>query len=57
MTWEQEFDLVVMSGHAFQVLLGDDEIRSALAAVRAALVPGGRFAFETRNPPARTWER
>jgi SAM-dependent methyltransferase len=54
-SWAQEFDLVVMSGHAFQVLLGDDEIRSALAAIRRALVPGGRFAFETRNPPARTW--
>jgi len=56
-TWDQEFDLIVMSGHAFQVLLGDDEIRAALAAIRSALVPGGRLAFETRNPPARTWER
>ena len=56
-SWAQEFDLVVMSGHAFQVLLGDDELRLALAAIRRGLVPGGRFAFETRNPPARTWER
>jgi SAM-dependent methyltransferase len=56
-SWAQEFDLVVMSGHAFQVLLADEEIRSALAAIRRALVPGGRLAFETRNPPARTWER
>jgi len=55
-TWDQEFDLVVMSGHAFQVLLSDEEIRAALAAIRTALAPGGRFAFETRNPPARTWE-
>ena len=55
--WEGEFDLVVMTGHAFQVLLTDDEIRSALAAVRGALRPGGRFAFETRNPAARAWER
>lgn len=55
--WGGEFDLVVMTGHAFQVLVGDDELRSALAAVRAALVPGGRFAFETRNPSARAWER
>jgi SAM-dependent methyltransferase len=55
--WEQEFDLVVMTGHAFQVLTGDEQLRQALAAVRAALAGGGRFAFETRNPLAREWER
>ncbi len=48
--WEREFELVVMTGHAFQELVEDDEIRAALAAIRAALVDGGRFAFETRNP-------
>ncbi|PRX43460.1 methyltransferase family protein [Prauserella shujinwangii] len=52
-----EFDLVVMTGHAFQVLTGDDEIRASLAAVRAALTEHGRFAFETRNPAVRPWER
>jgi SAM-dependent methyltransferase len=55
--WVGEFDLVVMTGHAFQVLTGDEQLRQALAAVRAALAPGGRFAFETRNPLAREWER
>ncbi|MFJ3774039.1 class I SAM-dependent methyltransferase [Streptomyces sp. NPDC090075] len=55
--WETEgFDLVVMTGHAFQELLGDEELRAALAAVRAALSPTGRFVFETRNPAARAWE-
>ncbi len=54
--WEQDFELVVMTGHAFQVLVDDDEIRSSLAAVRAALSSEGRFAFETRNPLAREWE-
>ena len=54
--WRQAFDLVVMTGHAFQVLVSDDEVRAALAAVRVALAPGGRFAFETRNPAARAWE-
>ncbi|MFG2436983.1 class I SAM-dependent methyltransferase [Streptomyces sp. NPDC048508] len=54
--WEREFDLVVMTGHAFQVLLGDDEVRTALASVRRALGDGGRFVFETRNPAARAWE-
>ncbi len=55
--WEREFDLVVMTGHAFQEFVADDEIRAALAAIRAALVGGGRFAFETRNPLVRAWER
>ena len=56
-TFDHEFDLVVMTGHAFQVFLTDDEIRTALAAIRAALGAGGRFAFETRNPLVRGWER
>lgn len=55
--WDREFDLVVMTGHAFQELVEDDEIRAALAAIRSALVDGGRFAFETRNPLVRAWER
>jgi ubiquinone/menaquinone biosynthesis C-methylase UbiE len=54
--FRQEFDLVVMTGHAFQVLVSDEELRAGLATVRAALTPGGRFAFETRNPGARAWE-
>lgn len=52
-----EFDLAVMTGHAFQVLLDDETTRSFLRAVRARLKPGGRLAFETRNPDARIWER
>lgn len=55
--WDREFDLVVMTGHAFQVLLEDDELRASLAAIRSALVDGGLFAFETRNPRAREWVR
>lgn len=50
------FDLIVMTGHAFQVLLADDDIRGFLHAVQVAVKPGGRFAFETRNPAARAWE-
>lgn len=54
--WEGQFDLVVMTGHAFQVLVEDDELRASLAAIRLALTEDGRFAFETRNPMVRTWE-
>ena len=55
--WDGEFDLVVMTGHAFQAIVSDEDLRCAVAAVRRALKPGGRFAFETRNPAARAWER
>jgi len=55
--WRGEFDLVVMTGHAFQVFVTDDELRGALRAVRRALADDGRFAFETRNPAVRAWER
>ncbi|MFG2222381.1 class I SAM-dependent methyltransferase [Streptomyces sp. NPDC048644] len=51
------FDLIVMTGHAFQVLLDDTALHHALAFVRGALADGGRFAFETRHPSARPWER
>ncbi|TVT55428.1 class I SAM-dependent methyltransferase [Amycolatopsis rhizosphaerae] len=55
--WGSEFDLVVMTGHAFQVLLTDEELRCGLSTIARALTQGGRFAFETRNPGARPWER
>lgn len=54
--WCRAFELVVMTGHAFQVLLDDDELRASLAAIRSSLSDDGRFAFETRNPVARAWE-
>lgn len=49
------FDAAVMTGHAFQCLLTDEEILETLAAVRGRLAPGGRFLFETRNPARRAW--
>ncbi len=55
-SFDREFELVVMTGHAFQVLVTDDEIASALSSIRDALTDGGRFAFETRNPLVRRWE-
>jgi SAM-dependent methyltransferase len=55
--FDQEFDLVVMTGHAFQVLTSDAELTRALAAITRALAGNGRFAFETRNPLARGWEQ
>jgi SAM-dependent methyltransferase len=56
MAWDGEFDLAIMTGHAFQFLVGDDDLRASLAAIRRALADGGRFTFETRNPLGRAWE-
>ena len=56
MRWQADFDLAVMTGHAFQCLRTDDELRDSLAAIGAALREDGRFAFETRHPQARAWE-
>lgn len=55
-SFHREFQLVIMTGHVFQVFLTDDEIAAALAAVRAVLSEDGRFAFETLNPRPRPWE-
>ncbi|QSB04198.1 class I SAM-dependent methyltransferase [Natronoglycomyces albus] len=57
MHWRQEFDLIIMTGHAFQFLVDDAQIAGALEAIRRALAEDGRFVFETRNPLRRAWER
>ena len=54
--WHAEFDLATMTGHAFQCLVLDDDLRASLAAIRAVLREGGRFAFETRHPQACAWQ-
>jgi SAM-dependent methyltransferase len=46
----RRFDLIVMTGHAFQVLLTDSDALAALETMRVHLKQHGRAAFETRNP-------
>jgi SAM-dependent methyltransferase len=50
------FDLIVMTGHVFQLLLEDRDVRAALRVLARHLAPGGRLAFETRNPAVREWQ-
>ncbi|MEX0922326.1 MAG: methyltransferase domain-containing protein [Rhodovibrionaceae bacterium] len=50
------FDLIVMTGHVFQVFLEDAEILAVLVNLKRHLAEGGTLAFETRNPAAREWE-
>jgi len=50
-----QVDLVTMTGNVAQVFLTDDEWLAVLAAARAALRPGGRLVFETRDPARQAW--
>lgn len=45
-----QFDYIFMTGHAFQVLLTDQDIAHAFRTISKHLTAGGLFAFETRNP-------
>lgn len=50
-------DLVVMTGHVAQYFLDATEWAELLHHAHRALRPGGRIAFESRNPADRAWER
>ena len=51
----RRFDLVVMTGHAFQCLLTDADQQALCATIAAHLAPGGRFIFDSRNPDREEW--
>jgi 2-polyprenyl-3-methyl-5-hydroxy-6-metoxy-1,4-benzoquinol methylase len=46
----RRFDMIVMTGHAFQILLTDADALAVLETMRSHLKERGRVAFETRNP-------
>ena len=48
-------DLAIMTGHVAQFFVTDESWRSALTALHRSVRPGGRLAFESRNPGAREW--
>ena len=47
---QRRFDLIVMTGHAFQILLTDADALAVFDTMRSHLKQRGRVAFETRNP-------
>jgi SAM-dependent methyltransferase len=51
----RRFDLLVLTGHAFQVFLTDQDLSEVLATIAAHLAPEGRFVFDSRNPAAEEW--
>jgi ubiquinone/menaquinone biosynthesis C-methylase UbiE len=50
------FDLALMTSHVAQVFVEDDAWAETLQYLARALVPGGRLAFDSRDPAARAWE-
>ncbi len=52
----ETFDLIIMTGHVFQVFFDDTETLAVLSSARRHLAEGGRLAFESRNPPAQAWQ-
>ncbi len=48
----RRFAFALMTGHAFQGMLTEDDQWTLLRVVHRHLVADGRFAFETRNPGA-----
>lgn len=50
-----QVELAVMTGNVAQVFVDDEDWVATLGAVRRALVPGGRFVFETRDPAREAW--
>jgi SAM-dependent methyltransferase len=50
-----QVDLATMTANMAQVFLTDEEWAATLRAVRQALRPGGRLAFESRRPERQAW--
>jgi hypothetical protein len=49
------FDLIIMTGHAFQAFLTEADQIALFRTAALHLSPGGRFAFDSRNPAAKEW--
>ena len=52
---DRKFDLIIMTGHAFQAFLTDADQEALFRTVAAHLAPNGRFGFDSRNPAAQEW--
>ena len=53
---EETFDLVLLSGHAFQVFLTRADQLAALKTIATHLSPQGHFIFDSRNPRVEEWK-
>lgn len=53
---DRAFDLALMTSHVAQAIADEAAWTRTLADLHRALVPGGRLAFDSRDPAARAWE-
>jgi SAM-dependent methyltransferase len=51
----ERFDLICMTGHAFQCLRTRDDRAKFMRTLAAHLAPDGRFIFDSRNPVLEEW--
>jgi SAM-dependent methyltransferase len=51
-----QVDLATMTANVAQAIVDEADWQATLRAVNAALRPGGRLVFETRDPEYRVWE-
>jgi SAM-dependent methyltransferase len=51
----RRFDLVLLTGHAFQCFLTDADQLALCKTIAAHLAPSGRFIFDSRNPAREEW--
>ncbi|MBB4064417.1 class I SAM-dependent methyltransferase [Gellertiella hungarica] len=52
---DERFDLITMTGHAFQCMLTREDRLALLRTIAAHLSDKGRFIFDSRNPAAEEW--
>lgn len=52
-----QVDLATMTGNVAQAIVDPQNWESTLRGVHAALRPGGRLVFETRDPAYRAWQQ
>jgi SAM-dependent methyltransferase len=51
------FDLVVLTGHVFQVFLTEEDRAAVLSTIAHHLGDNGRFVFDSRNPAGSPWRK
>ncbi|HEQ1859532.1 TPA: methyltransferase domain-containing protein [Providencia alcalifaciens] len=52
---DMKFDLIILSGHAFQVFLTQEQRIAALQTMQQHLTADGMIVFDSRNPTVEEW--